>query len=202
MNKSLLMSLSLYWYYLIGEGKKTIEGRKTIPQDPDWNRQIECYMTKDKKSFARIPKELQEKYRAHMGKVGMRFRCDKADAYKFHSGLTMFGGELGLPIGTYDSYLIFEDDYKAMCLSYKEVKNYGRGNMLYGLHISNLKVYDKPNELGEFMRCQCKYLNENPTLFCDCYCEYFDRRCYEKGGAFIPLTRPPQSWMYIEEMIK
>ncbi len=75
--KSVLMSFSPYWYYLIGEGIKTEEVRKAIMADYGWDSVIKCYMTKDKKSFNRIPKEFQEKYRMHIGKVGMQFVCDR-----------------------------------------------------------------------------------------------------------------------------
>lgn len=84
------------------------------------------------------------------GKVIGEFVCDKVDTYNYHKGLSKFGGSLGLPISAYDSYLIFEDDYKAMCLTYDEVKDYGKGKPLYGLHITDLKIYDTPKELGEF----------------------------------------------------
>lgn len=192
MNKSLLMSLSPYWYYLIGEGKKTIEVRKTIPQDPDWNRQVECYMTKDKKSFARIPKELQEKYHAHMGKAGMRFRCDRKEDFKITDGGVQFKRFSAL---------------HETALSVREIHEYANGkSILYGLHISDLKIYDKPKELWEFKRNCGQYGADHPL--CD-DCKYFiDGRSYEYDESdcavcgYIPLTRPPQSWMYIEEMIE
>lgn len=105
-------------------------------------------MSKDEKSFAKIPKEFQEKYRKHFGKIGMKVVCDKVDKYNFHEGLTEFNS-MGLPWRIYGSYLIFADEYKAMCLSYDEVKNYGNHKTLYGWHISGLKIYDKPLLLSE-----------------------------------------------------
>ena len=73
----ILASIKPYYYYLIAEEKKKIEVRKTalknLPQD------IAFYMSKDEKSFAKIPKEFQEKYRKHFGKIGMRVVCDKVD---------------------------------------------------------------------------------------------------------------------------
>ena len=69
----ILASIKPYYYYLIAEEKKKIEVRKTalknLPQD------IAFYMSKDEKSFAKIPKEFQEKYRKHFGKIGMRVVC-------------------------------------------------------------------------------------------------------------------------------
>lgn len=130
-----------------------------------------------------------------LGKVIGEFVGDKLYTYKCHNGLTKYGGELGLPIGTYDSYLIFECDYKAMCLSYDDVKDYGKGKTLYGWHISELKIYDKPKKLSEFRK---------PCLYGDlpCWeCPSCDRD--EKDNliqCFNTLSRPPQSWCYVEEL--
>ena len=75
----ILASIKPYYYYLIAEEKKKIEVRKmalkNLPQD------IAFYMSKDEKSFAKIPKEFQEKYRKHFGKVGMKVVCEKIDKY-------------------------------------------------------------------------------------------------------------------------
>lgn len=53
-----LASLKPYYYYLIGEKIKTLEIRKSdlknLPQD------VLFYMSKDEKSFEKIPKEFQE----------------------------------------------------------------------------------------------------------------------------------------------
>lgn len=189
----ILASLKPYYYYLIGERKKTIEVRKSalkdLPQD------IAFYMSKDEKSFAKIPKEFQEKYRKHFGKVGMKVVCNKVDEYNFHEGLTEFNS-MGLPSRIYGSYLIFADDYKSMCLSYDEVKSYGKGKTLYGWHISNLKVYDNPKELSEF-RPICKF--EGKDLICN-LCPNHEYN----GGLFFEcrrkVTRPPQSYMFVEEV--
>ena len=186
----ILASLKPYYYYLIGERKKTIEVRKTalknLPQD------IAFYMSKDEKSFAKIPKEFQEKYRKHFGKIGVKVVCDKVDKYNFHEGLTEFNS-MGLPSRIYGSYLIFADEYKAMCLSYDEVKNYGKGKPLYGWHISNLKIYGCPKELSEFSR-SCSYAG---------LCFSCDRATFTCKGDRIcqaMITRPPQSYMFVEEL--
>ncbi|MDE7406460.1 MAG: hypothetical protein K2M89_06280 [Clostridiales bacterium] len=180
--KSIIRSAKPYWIYLILTGKKTVEVGKEYPKAADWNKTVEMYCSKDMRSFNRIPEKDRAWMRKYLGKVACRFVCDKVDKYNYHKGLTKFGGELGLPIGTYDSYLIFEDDYKAMCLTYDEVKSYGGGKPLYGLHITDLKIYDKPKELGEFKKTVKKCTNdvwyrvkESPTC-------------------------PPQSYYYVEEL--
>lgn len=193
MKKSVLRSAKPYWIYLILTGKKTIEVGKDFPKYEDWNKVVEIYCSKDMRSFNRIPENDREWMRKYLGKVACRFVCDKVDTYSYHKGLTKFGGSLGLPIGTYDSYLIFEDDYKAMCLTYDEVKNYGKGKTLYGWHISGLKIYDAPKELCEFYSTAYQK-NCKP---CEALCEYYPDCVLKKNRK--SLTRPPQSWCYVEE---
>ena len=178
--KEILMSLSPYWYYLIGEGIKRIEVRSRIPKDQDWNKKMECYMAKNKKSFNRIPKEFQEKYKAHFGKVGMQFMCDKIDElcvigepYKF----LQVNNEVDL-------------SYNAKtCLTINQYEDYlGYGILGYGLHITDLKIYDKPRELEDFIK-PCIWANgrekHNTIEHCKCFCG---------------IERPPQSWCYVEEL--
>jgi hypothetical protein len=63
------------------------------------------------------------------------------------------------------------------CLSEIEINDYLDGKTGYGWHISNLKIYDKPKELGEFM----------------------GRRKTRFGIENFKMNRPPQSWCYVEE---
>ena len=194
--RKVLASLKPYYYYLVGEGIKTIEVRKNMPKASDWDNEVLFYMSKDEKSFAKIPKEFQEKYRKHFGKVGMQFICNKVDEYNFHNGLTEFNS-MGLPSRIYGSYLIFADDYKSMCLSYDEVKNYGKGKTLYGWHISDLKIYDRPRELSDFYReCKKPCKPNKGKILCITTKSLKMNGCNGK----IPLTRAPQSWQYIEDL--
>lgn len=179
----ILASLKPYYYYLIGERKKTIEVRKTalknLPQD------IAFYMSKDEKSFAKIPKEFQEKYRKHFGKVGMKVVCNDVDKiipdYQFG----------------YLDYLALGDTY----LSIEQIQSYGKGKTLYGWHITDLKIYDKPKELSEF-------ISPSKAKKCVDYC--INGICSNLGyeelcGAirrceYKKITRPPQSYMFVEEV--
>ena len=175
----ILASLKPYYYYLIGERKKTIEVRKSalknLPQD------IVFYMSKDEKSFAKIPKEFQEKYRKHFGKIGMRVVCDETERFSVGS-------------------LRSDDIEKLACLSYNEMINYfykpeeldGKtAKQGFAWHISNLKIYDKPKELSEF-RISCNRKNL-------CYsCNRFTGKLWDICNNSI--TRPPQSYMYVKEL--
>ena len=54
------------------------------------------------------------------------------------------------------------------------------GNITFGWHISNLRIYDTPRELREFYAVP----NEVEVAL---------------KAKSKPITRPPQSWRYVEE---
>lgn len=190
----ILASIKPYYYYLIGEGKKKIEVRKTtlknLPQD------IVFYMSKDEKSFAKIPKEFQEKYRKHFGKVGLKVVCNEVE--EFHEW------EL-CPQGKFAN---FERErlkkfLTDTCLSLEEIVQYRKNLIyckpLYGWHISDLKIYDKPKELREF------YTIDESGSDCCCGCVYNETPleempCRTCTGERRYLYRPPRSYMYVEEL--
>lgn len=194
--KSVLISIRPKWVEKIASGEKTIEVRKSAPKELPFKAYIYCTRIIDKKHCRDEFDIGIWKGNEHI--IG-EFICDKVDEYNFHEGLTEFNS-MGLPSRIYGSYLIFADEYKSMCLSYDEVKNYGKGKTLYGWHISNLKIYDKPKQLNEFFtiadECNCCYgcmwnatpLEEMPCRIC------MSERKY--------LYRPPQSWQYVEELEK
>lgn len=179
-----LASLKPYYYYLIGEKIKTLEIRKSdlknLPQD------VLFYMSKDEKSFAKIPKEFQEKYRKHFGKVGIEFTCDKSICLDYYPQ-----DYTGMP-GKFSEMIC-----KESCLSYNEIMAYKKEKLAYGWQISNLKVYDKPKELSEFGR-KCDYASEIHCRDCLILGDW-DSCC---GVMCKPLTRPPQSYQFVEELEK
>lgn len=76
------------------------------------------------------------------------------------------------------------------CMGLDQIKSYGGNKKLYGWHISDLKIYDMPKELGEF----------SPP-FENCIgkvCDEFGCASCENGGH---IKRPPQSWCYVEKLV-
>ena len=69
------------------------------------------------------------------------------------------------------------DAARPTCLEPAELHQYLGAATGFGWHISNLKIYDTPRELREFNGLQ-------ETRF---------------GWEPVPITRPPQSWRYVEE---
>lgn len=172
----ILVSIKPYYYYLIAEEKKKIEVRKTalknLPQD------IAFYMSKDEKSFAKIPKEFQEKYRKYFGKVGIRAVVDNMDVYAYDCC---------------DGVDIDDDMLLETMIDREYINIYAKGKPLYGWHISNLKIYGCPKELSEFSR-PCSYAG---------LCFSCDRATFTSKGDRIcqaMITRPPQSYMFVEEL--
>ena len=133
--KSVLISIQPKWVEKIANGEKTIEVRKSRPKI---ETPFKCYIYMSQGDLKDLGSYSEWIYKNRMKVVG-EFICDKVDEYNFHEGLTEFNS-MGLPSRIYGSYLIFTDDYKSMCLSYDEVKNYGKGKTLYGWHISDLKI--------------------------------------------------------------
>ena len=86
-------------------------------------------------------------------------------------------------------------------LSLVEQKKYGANKPLFGWHITDLKIYYKPKELWEFSSYGCKIVG-------DCCINYDCPNCIDNGWMQPPdckidgcyLTRPPQSWCYVEEL--
>ena len=183
--KAVLVSLKPYYYYLVGEGIKKIEVRKGMPKAEDWNRDTFFYMSKDEKSFAKIPKEFQEKYRKHFGKVGLQFVCGRIDKIGWFSS---------------PNKVDWKDNYnEETCLTNGETYEYTKGNIFYEWHISNLEIYDTPKELSEFKR-----FCDGGKKGCD-DCDYYYLENSESGryeecccDNLRPLKRPFESWGYVE----
>lgn len=101
-------------------------------------------------------------------------------------------------------YIIYPEYLADTCLTYSELEDYGKGKALYTWEISNLKIYDTPRELGEFL--SCKYYNGNEcTLDRSFVCPYQKPDWNPDGSINIfdcekRLTHPPQSWCYVEEV--
>ncbi len=189
--KSILISIRPKWVEKIANEKKTIEVKETKPK---LETPFKCYIyeTQGATETPWVDEDGHLIFKGR-GQVIGEFICDKIYEYNFCGGLTRFNST-GLPYKTYGSYLIFADDYKKMCLTYDEVKAYGKGKTLYGWHISDLKIYDKPkglNEFGNLCRMDCLRLGKGKS------CEFLSTDG-TPCNRIIPLTRPPQSWCYVE----
>lgn len=175
MSKSVLMSIQPKWCELIASGKKTVEVRKTKPKI---KTPFKCYIycTQGKSKDLRIIKESTYLNRQ---KVIGEFVCNNIEY-------------ISACFGYLDARCDTNNTLTNSCLLANDFYCYGKGKDLYGWHISELKIYDKPRELSEFK----KYNRTEENICCahlglgipDC------KTCKECN-----LKRPPQSWCYVEE---
>ena len=179
MSKAVLISIRPKWCEKIINGEKTVEIRKTRPQ---LKTPFKCYV------YCTLPRYPHEDFITTDypkpqfyggGKVIGKFTCDRIDR------LARIGFDgCGLPSrycicnsGMYEWPVdgVCED----ACLPQDELEKYLCGNEGYGWHISDLKIYDAPRELSEFVAL---------------------RMCMVKNGLEVrPIDRPPQNWCYVEE---
>ena len=177
--KAVMISIRPEWCEKIASGEKTVEVRKTRPKiEPPFKCYIYC--TKGKGDclwrWNGIWYDTQDpKHRPNRldGKVIGEFMCDEI-----------------FPIRVFENGSI--QDYvghsmERSCVPYDVIADYIRRDKTgCGWHISELVIYDQPKELSEF-------------------CSYDARTYIGENGYPMPthaITRPPQSWCYVEEVTK
>jgi len=183
--KAALISIRPKWCEKIVNGKKTIEVRKTRPK---LETPFKCYIycTKDtKKQFWTGP------------------RYSYVDDHS-HNPFDKCGS--GKVIGEFLCNLIIEDRtfghnerlYRAACMSACDAAAYAVQSPMYGWHIANVKIYDKPRKLNAFYK-KCSEYTELGTNCFDCKyeCGTGEVECASEGR--LRLHRAPQSWCYVEE---
>lgn len=187
--KKVLVSIHPKWCEKIASGEKTIEVRKTAPKEVPFK--VYIYETKGKKiecgfHFEDTGITLREKYVYGMhkarivkhyrnegrGKVIGEFICDKVTPL--------------VPLGL-RGFEVLDETLKAMCLTTDDLNVYGGLKTLYGWHISDLKIYGKPKELSRFWTIKCTN-KRNGCVGCEI-----------KPNCIKTITKPPQSWYYVEE---
>lgn len=174
---SVLISVRPKWCEKIANGKKTIEVRKSAPKEVPFKAFIYC--TKEKKQDDIIWAGAfgdRGKWNGHI--IG-EFICDKIypiKAERYDGGSAECSRKSVftlLPAEEHNALL------NATRLTNEEIFDYlgGEGKWGYGWHISDLKIYDTPKELSEFFTP----MGKRPSYM---------------------LERPPQSYMFVEEIEK
>lgn len=199
MSKSVMISIKPRWCELIASGAKTVEIRKSRPKT---DTPFRCYIY-ESKGDEKAGNEDYTYVKAGNGrqKVIGEFICDAI--YSVWAGYTANYG----------------DDR----LTFYERETYLGSNMGFGWHISDLKIYDKPKELSQFVKCGAPTFDELDNELCS-HCEptdygektsyYTPSGVYSCEGAWCKqaydaylddenfrLYRPPQSWCYAEEIL-
>ena len=139
--------------------------------------------------------------RLFSSKVIGEFICDKVD--KIIPLQHTYYNYIGLPIANVIEYGIWNDDLAQMCLKKKEIDNYGKGKTLYGWHISDLKIYDRPKELSEFKKTRDKIAMTCGMQARNGLCRAIDHEeLCDNIKCCFKTPRPSQSWCYVEELEK
>ena len=180
--------------------EKRIEVRKSAPKEVPFKVYIYCTKEKpfiQKIRFSDIPiSHTQISKNLYNGKVIGEFVCYCIDRVEIVTSITADYIQVN---GKRTSTTT-----KDSCLSFDELQKYTDGKPVYGWHISDLKIYDKPKELCEFRACNFKSMNGTDV------CGNYDCKYYQDSGSYmIPpscakngciITRPPQSYMFVEEV--
>lgn len=200
-NVGALISIQPYWVFLIiantmgwDIGKiKTIEVRKSYPKNKNWNKVAKIYCSKNKASFAKIPKEYQPLMERFLGKVIGEFICDEI-TYLGNVSTDPWCALIG-DVHEWHKQLVT----KYACLTEEELLKYGGK---YAWRISNLVIYDKPRELSEFYIDSCINFRTGECVSPTNECVYlFHNSQGDIQPCITKLKRPPQSWCYVKEVI-
>lgn len=186
--KAVMLSIRPEWCEKIAQGKKTVEIRKTSPKlqtpfkcyiyctergRPLVYGDVQCwggYREEYTQTYGYSKEEARKIWDVYNGHVMGEFVCDRIDEYTNYS-LDEQAGHIKRR----------EDLLRSACMTLKDWRDYigsYRSDFGYAWHISDLEIYDTPKELSEFRR-----VGKTKTW------AYPQR-----------LTRPPQSWCYVEEL--
>lgn len=179
MDKAVLISIHPCWCEQIASGAKTMEVRKSRPK---LETPFKCYIyqTKAKWVFDLLRKIGFDRFadilERGFGKVVGEFVCDSIRCFD-------------VPYPAYQNKMD-KDILDQTCCTYYQLHRYAYHDKLYGWHISDLKIYDRPKNLWRFhnrsscwlKKCDIPNTGDPPCEVCG------------KGR----LTRPPQSWCYVD----
>lgn len=167
MSKAVMISIRPKWCEKICRGEKSIEVRKTRPK---LETPFKCYIYRTKGT---VPHIINDKW-VQMevgGTIIGEFICDRIYELETRSSGS--------------SYYVKGEDQpttndvaRQSCLTLGDMHAYLKSKTGYGLHISQMKLYDTPRELSEFTGLRDTRFGAEPYKF----------------------KRPPLSWCYVEEM--
>lgn len=205
--KSVLISIQPKWCELIASGVKTVEVRKTRPK-LESPFKVYIYQAKAQKRLIDVIKDGDEIYgEIYHGKTQF-IKTDNDDCHlAIHPIYRQYGKvigefvcdrieEIGFSPYMHGMYICKDKSFiEKSCIPFDVMFDYLGEEYGYGWHISDLVIYDKPRELSEFWKAdKCPYASEDGCAYkYHCFRAGQVKRCGDK------LTRPPQSWYYVEE---
>lgn len=201
MSKSILISIKPQYVGKILNGEKTIEIRKSKP-----NVELPCkvyiyctngYMLYDLRNEDYL--ELKNNFTLDITHKSNKYLSSNPPMLNRRVVAEFTLNEINcLPSirykanGAFYQYNKVSDEVlKKSCLTQEQILHYSNGNNLYALNIEDLKIYDKPKLLQEFFK---------PCDGCD---KIGSSRCTDETSSDCRakvITRPPQSWCYVESL--
>lgn len=178
---AVMISIRPEWCFLIVQGRKTLEVRKTKPKIAtpfkcyiyctESGRPLVCgdvrcwggYREEFTQTYG-YSKEARKIWGVYNGHVMGEFVCNSI-----------------IPIKVFDNGSIQNYHFHGIensCVPYDRIANYiGNGCTGYGWNITNLVIYDVPKKITNF------FVESDATYDCP---------------TLVKMKRPPQSWCYVE----
>lgn len=196
--KAIILSCTPSECEKIANGDMSILVRKVVPNESNLPIKVFIYCIKPRKKYQHIcgclvlNSDQLYKHPTQGIKYGDSIELMACDNYSRDNFLN--GKVIGYFICHTIKQMAVRDCEKA-CMSLKEAVDYAKGKPLYGWHISDLKIYDKPKILGVFY-AKCN-IPESKCKLCD---NCFEKENgYGKNYAVKQVTRPPKNYIYVEE---
>lgn len=229
-NRGVLFSIGPLWCEKILNGEKSLEIRKTRPKiEVPFTSYIYCTEGGDALALPHLNDLHYSIHRISNGYLGGRRMTarERERSNNTYANGKVVGEFVCDAIASYRPGTQFSPDKipfsirELGCMTAEQLWSYSGGKRVYGIHITDLKVYDEPKELVQFMRpgaeriedmsdglCQycldtdggrlASYSTPNGTVMCE------GKFCDSAYAAYLydefALVRPPQSWCYVEEM--
>ena len=210
--RAVLISIQPKWCELIAKGKKTVEVRKTRPKIKTPFK-VYIYCTQ-----ARMPiKDEEGRILLYEDDLAITNRYGQDKKIENPQGELLLNGKV---IGEFVCDEIYSDNQFNVktselldnaCLTLFDIAKYLKPmQVAHFWHISNLIVYDKPKELSEFYKYTEYDDSKNDIRPCNVcernkfdsseMCEYCEIDFVGEHCIHLQMTRPPQSWCYVEEL--
>lgn len=145
--KAILLSIQPKWCGLIANGKKTIEVRKTRPKI---ETPFKCYIyqSKSKDQLMDVMKDGDENY----GEIyhGKPVFITTYSVYSNPYEQKVIGEFICDAIISHCEMANADIAEQRGCIRREQLFEYANGSELYGWHITDMKVYNKPKSLSEF----------------------------------------------------
>lgn len=200
---SVMLSIRPEWCEKIIDGKKTVEVRKSRPKiEPPFKCYIYCSLPKyDHEDFFVVNAGTENAFSFYGGgKVIGEFVCNRVEDYSKWE---------------YDIPALYRHINLFACIDFPELYKYLPNGGGYGWHISDLKIYDRPREITEFLTVDKKAVKTCPYRERTGQAEIVTKHNgWIKGGYLCKieeitwcypchtknLEKAPQSWCYVKEV--